>query len=47
MIDAILGKFDYSFFRNLVVRQIRQDYLENMTGFAWLILAKLASQRLL
>lgn len=33
-----LGKFEVSFFRNLVVRQIRQDYLENITGFAWLIL---------
>lgn len=32
------GKFEVSFFRNLVVRQIRQDYLENITGFAWLIL---------
>jgi ABC-type polysaccharide/polyol phosphate export permease len=29
---------DLNFFRNLVVRQIRQDYLENLTGFAWLIL---------
>ena len=35
---SILGKFDISFFRNLVTRQIRQDYLENITGFAWLIL---------
>ncbi len=35
---SILGKFDISFFRNLVIRQIRQDYLENITGFAWLIL---------
>ena len=25
------------FFRNLVTRQIRQDYLENLTGFGWLI----------
>jgi lipopolysaccharide transport system permease protein len=41
MMDSILGKFEYSFFRNLVVRQIRQDYLENMTGFAWLILQPL------
>jgi lipopolysaccharide transport system permease protein len=41
MMDAILGKFEYSFFRNLVVRQIQQDYLENMTGFAWLILQPL------
>jgi lipopolysaccharide transport system permease protein len=41
MFDKILGKFEYSFFRNLVIRQIRQDYLENMTGFAWLILQPL------
>lgn len=39
--DTILGKFEYSFFRNLVIRQIRQDYLENMTGFAWLIIQPL------
>jgi lipopolysaccharide transport system permease protein len=41
MMNAILRKFEYSFFRNLVVRQIRQDYLENITGFAWLILQPL------
>ncbi len=34
-------KFDRVFFKNLVVRQIRQDYLENLTGFAWLILQPL------
>jgi lipopolysaccharide transport system permease protein len=34
-------KIDRVFFQNLVVRQIRQDYLENMTGFAWLILQPL------
>ena len=34
-------KFEWVFFRNLVVRQVRQDYLENMTGFAWLILQPL------
>ena len=34
-------KFEWVFFQNLVVRQIRQDYLENMTGFAWLILQPL------
>lgn len=34
-------KPDLVFFRNLVRRQIRQDYLENMTGFAWLILQPL------
>lgn len=30
-----------SFFRILVARQIRQDYLENLTGFAWLFLQPL------
>ncbi len=34
----IFGTPTFSFFHNLVVRQIRQDYLENLTGFAWLIL---------
>ena len=34
-------KFDLVFFQNLVIRQIRQDYLENLTGFAWLILQPL------
>lgn len=34
-------KLDRVFFQNLVVRQIRQDYLENLTGFAWLILQPL------
>lgn len=34
-------KFDKVFFQNLVMRQIRQDYLENITGFAWLILQPL------
>ena len=34
-------KIDPVFFQNLVVRQIRQDYLENLTGFAWLILQPL------
>ena len=34
-------KVDLVFFWNLVVRQIRQDYLENLTGFAWLILQPL------
>jgi len=32
---------DRVFFKNLVIRQIRQDYLENLTGFAWLILQPL------
>jgi len=34
-------KFEWVFFKNLVARQIRQDYLENITGFAWLILQPL------
>lgn len=34
-------KMDRVFFQNLVIRQIRQDYLENLTGFAWLILQPL------
>jgi len=34
-------KIEWVFFRNLVVRQIQQDYLENLTGFAWLILQPL------
>ncbi len=38
MIKANQRKLDLVFFQNLVIRQIRQDYLENMTGFAWLIL---------
>lgn len=33
--------FDRVFFQNLVTRQIRQDYLENVTGFAWLVLQPL------
>jgi len=41
MIKANKRKFDRVFFQNLVVRQIRQDYLENLTGFAWLILQPL------
>ena len=32
---------DFAFFRQLVLRQIRQDYLENLTGFAWLVLQPL------
>lgn len=34
-------KIDRVFFWNMVVRQIRQDYLQNLTGFAWLILQPL------
>ena len=30
-----------NFFRQLVSRAIRTDYLENLTGFAWLILQPL------
>jgi len=41
MKQAKQRKFDKVFFRNLVVRQIRQDYLDNLTGFAWLILQPL------
>jgi len=35
------NRLDGVFFKNLVIRQIRQDYLENVTGFAWLILQPL------
>jgi lipopolysaccharide transport system permease protein len=38
---GLKSKPDLAFFRNLIVRQIRQDYLENLTGFAWLILQPL------
>jgi len=41
MITGKQRKLDRVFFQNLVVRQIRQDYLENLTGFAWLILQPL------
>jgi len=41
MTQAKQRKFDRVFFQNLVVRQVRQDYLENITGFAWLILQPL------
>lgn len=34
-------KIERVFFQNLVIRQIREDYLENITGFAWLILQPL------
>lgn len=33
--------FSSSFFRQLVSRAIRTDYLENITGFAWLVLQPL------
>jgi ABC-type polysaccharide/polyol phosphate export permease len=35
------NNIDPSFFRHLLVRQVRQDYLENLTGFAWLVLQPL------
>lgn len=35
------NSIDPSFFRHLLIRQIRQDYLENLTGFAWLVLQPL------
>jgi ABC-type polysaccharide/polyol phosphate export permease len=39
--NGISSGLDRSFFRNLVARQIRQDYLHNLTGFAWLVLQPL------
>ena len=41
MSKPVRVKIDWVFFKNLVVRQIRQDYLENVTGFSWLILQPL------
>jgi len=41
MNKGLRRKADLTFFRNLLVRQIRTDYLENLTGFAWLILQPL------
>ena len=41
MAKGNLAKPDFTFFWNLVLRQVRQDYLENVTGFAWLILQPL------
>lgn len=41
MNKGLKKKADLTFFRNLLVRQIRIDYLENLTGFAWLILQPL------
>ena len=41
MVSGKKKKLDLVFFQNLVMRQIRQDYLENITGFAWLILQPL------
>lgn len=36
-----MNLFTNNFFRQLVSRAIRTDYLENLTGFAWLILQPL------
>lgn len=41
MARTLAPGFDAAFFKQLVVRQIRQDYLENLTGFAWLVLQPL------
>jgi len=41
MAHGLSSRFDFSFFRHLVRRQVRQDYLENLTGFAWLIIQPL------
>lgn len=41
MSQGVRVKIEYAFFRNLVVRQIRQDYLHNVTGFAWLVIQPL------
>lgn len=41
MARKLSGAVDPAFFRHLVMRQIRQDYLENVTGFAWLIVQPL------
>ncbi len=41
MTSGMHKKFEWVFFKNLVIRQIKQDYLENLTGFAWLILQPL------
>ncbi|KAA9130761.1 phosphate ABC transporter permease [Marinihelvus fidelis] len=41
MANASRASVAPEFFRQLVVRQIRQDYLDNLSGFAWLILQPL------
>ncbi len=41
MAKSLTRGFDAAFFRHLVVRQVRQDYLENLTGFAWLVIQPL------
>jgi ABC-type polysaccharide/polyol phosphate export permease len=46
MSTANSRKIDRVFFQNLVVRQIRQDYLDNITGFSWLILQPLILPKL-
>jgi len=41
MANGSIAGFQPAFFRNLLVRQLRQDYLDNITGFAWLIIQPL------
>jgi ABC-type polysaccharide/polyol phosphate export permease len=41
MTNGVKAGIDPGFFRILVLRQIRQDYLDNFTGFAWLLLQPL------
>lgn len=41
MVNGLARGLDPLLFRRLVLRQIRQDYLENLTGFAWLVLQPL------
>jgi ABC-type polysaccharide/polyol phosphate export permease len=41
MANGLSRGFDFQLFRRLVLRQVRQDYLENLTGFAWLVLQPL------
>ncbi len=41
MANGLSRGFDPRFFRHLVLRQVRQDYLENLTGFAWLVVQPL------
>ena len=36
-----MNLFTDNFFRQLVSRAIRTDYLENLTGFAWLVIQPL------
>ena len=41
MANGITAGINPAFFWNLVRRQVRQDYLENITGFAWLFIQPL------